>query len=250
VLSRVARFCGTFKPVWNYAYDAGLSIAFEGPAVALWSKEEIGTCGPQRVRCIEKGCSIGTETKLSKGRIAIMRKVVLLAVVFALAGNVAYPQSQRAQSTRQIQVGEVVPFGESVVVRVVKSSQTFAGVKVTGEPVVVVLELDSGKPGASLFYKLSADPAATEIFLLSGAKKLAPRAVIEDFPSWGDDNDKEVEVLDPKDMGGTTLNFQRKGSIALLFDVPPEDAKIQKKLSVVLRIVQPKDEQHSFVVTL
>jgi len=116
---------------------------------------------------------------------------------------------------------------------------------------VVILEMDSGKIGATMFYKLSADPGATEIFLLSGSKKLAPSAIVEDFPSWGDDNDKEVEVLDPKDkLGGTTLNFQKKGSIALLFDVPIEDAKTQKKLSVALRLVKPKDEQRLFVVSL
>ena len=144
-----------------------------------------------------------------------------------------------------------MPFGESVFVRVVKSAKPFSGVKVKGEPMVVVLEIDSGKLGATMFYKLSADPGVTEIFLLSGAKKLAPSAIVEDFPSWGDDNDKEVEVLDPKDkLGGTTLNFQKKGSIALLFDVPIEDAKTQKKLSVALRLVKPKDEQRLFVVSL
>jgi hypothetical protein len=58
-------------------------------------------------------------------------------------------------------------------------------------------------------------------------------------------------VLDPKDtIGGVTLNFKQKGSIALLFDVPLEDAKTQKKLSVALRMVEPQDEQRSFVVTL
>lgn len=180
-----------------------------------------------------------------------MRKALLLLAVFALAINVAYPQSRGAEAPRQVQVGEVVPFGESLFVRAVKASKLFSGVKVNGEAVVVVLEMDSGKLGATVFYKLSADPATTEVYLMSGAKKLAPRAVIEDFPSWGDDNDKEVEILDPKDkIGSVTLNFQRKGSVALLFDVAPEDAKSPKKLSVALRMVQPKDEQRSFVVSL
>jgi hypothetical protein len=180
-----------------------------------------------------------------------MRKVVLFVAVFALAINAAYSQDRSAESPRQVQAGEVIPFGESVFVRVVKSTKPFAGVKLKGEPVVVVLEMDAGKPGATLYYKLSADPAATEVYLLSGANKLAPRAVIEDFPSWGKENDKEVELLDPKDtIGAVTLSFQQKGSIALLFDVPLEDAKTQKKLSVALRMVQPKDEQRSFVVKL
>lgn len=180
-----------------------------------------------------------------------MRKVLLLLAVFALSINVAYPQGRSDDSARQVKEGEVVPFGESLFIRVVKSTKAFAGVKAKGESVVVVLEMDSGKPGATVFYKLSADPASTEVYLLAGSKKVAPRAVIEDFPSWGADNDKEVEVLDPKDtIGGVTLNFKQKGSIALLFDVPLEDAKTQKKLSVALRMVEPQDEQRSFVVTL
>lgn len=180
-----------------------------------------------------------------------MRKALLVLVLLVLSVNIAYVQSRTDDSSTQVKAGEVVPFGESLYVRVVKSQKTFTGVRVKGEPVVVVLEMDSGKPGATLFYKLSASPNATEVYLLSGAKKVAPRAVIEDFPSWGTDNDKEVEILDPKDaIGGVTLNFKQKGSIALLFDVPVEDAKAQKKLSVVLRMVEPKDEQRSFVVTL
>jgi hypothetical protein len=180
-----------------------------------------------------------------------MRKVLLVLAVFALSINVAHPQSRGDDSAMQVKAGEVVPFGESLFVRVVKSTKPFAGIKVKGEPVVVVIEVDSAKSGATIFYNLSADPTATEVYLLSGAKKVAPSAVIEDFPSWGKDNDKEVEALDPKNsMAGVTLNFQNKGSIALLFDVPVEDAKSQKKLSVSMRMIQPQDEKRSFVVTL
>ena len=176
---------------------------------------------------------------------------MLLGAIFALGITVAYSQNPTVEKPREIPAGEVVSIGESLFVRVVRSTRPFDGIKVKGEPVVVSLEMEAGKSGATLFYNLSADPKATEIYLLSGAKKLAPLAVIEDFPSWGTDNDKEVERLDPKDaLGGTTLNFQRKGSINLLFDVPVEDAKVQKKLSVALRMVQPKDEQRSFVVSL
>lgn len=181
----------------------------------------------------------------------MMRKSLLLVVVCALAINVAYSQTRSGEKARQVQSGEVVPFGESLFVRVMKSTKPFAGVKVKGEPVVVVLEMVAGKKGATLFYKLSTNPATTEVYLLSGAQKIAPSAVIEDFPSWGTDNDKEVDTLDPKEtMGGVTLTFQQKGSIALLFDVPLEDAKTPKKLSVAMRMVQPKDEQRSFVVSL
>ncbi len=180
-----------------------------------------------------------------------MRKSLLLMATFALAINVAYPQSRGADSARQVKAGEVVTIGSSLFVRVTKSTKSFAGVKVKGTAVVVDLEMDAGKLGATLYYKLTADPGSTGVYLVSGAQKLAPRAVIEDFPSWGTDNDKEVETLDPKDtIGGVTLTFQRKGSISLLFDVPLEEEKTPKKLSVMIRMVQPKDDQRSFVATL
>ncbi len=202
----------------------------------VYSQEGLRSAGPGSER-----------NSTNKREFAIMRKYLLLLVALVLGVNVSYSQN----SAKQVQSGEVVPFGESLFVKAAKSTRPFAGVKVKGEPVVVVLDMDAGKPGATLYYKLTADPATTEIFLLSGEKKIAPRAVIEDFPSWGKDNDKEVDALDPRDtIGGVTLTFQRKGSIALLFDVSKEDAKTQKRLSVALRLVQPKDEQRSFIVTL
>ena len=181
----------------------------------------------------------------------MMRKVVLLAAIFAMTINAAFPQSRSADEAKQVRAGEVVRIGDTLFIRVMKSAQAFAGIKVKGEAMVVVLEMEAGKQGATLFYKLNANPASSEIYLLSGARKVAPRAVIEDFPSWGKDNDKDIDSLDPKEtVGGTTLTFQQKGSIALLFDVPLEDSKTPKKLSVALRMVQPMDEQRSFVVSL
>jgi hypothetical protein len=181
----------------------------------------------------------------------MMRKFLLFMAVSALAINVAYPQSRGADPAKQVKAGEVVTIGSSLFVKVTKSTKSFAGVKLNGQAVVVDLEMDAGKLGATLFYKLTADSGSSEVYLVSGAQKIAPRAVIEDFPSWGRDNDKEVDALDPKEtMGGVTLTFQQKGSISLLFDVPLEEAKTPKKLSVMIRMVQPKDDQRSFVVTL
>jgi len=181
----------------------------------------------------------------------MMRKLLLLAVVSALTINVAYPQSKGSDEARQVKAGETVPIGDTLFIRVMKSTKAFEGVKVKGEPVVVVLEMDAGKQGATVFYNINSNPATSEVYLLSGARRVAPRAVVEDFPSWGKDNDKDIDTLDPKEtLGGTTLSFQQKGSIALLFDVPVEDAKTPKKLSIALRMVQPKDELRSFVVSL
>jgi hypothetical protein len=204
------------------------------------------------VQCIQRVIfRLIIEGEEFKREYAMMKKGLLVLTMLGLTANFAYTQSQRSEAARQVQAGEVVPFGDNLFVKVSKSTKQFAGVKVKGEAVVVVLDMDAGKSGATLFYNLTADPATTELFLLSGTKKLAPRAVIEDFPSWGKDNDQEVDTLDPKEtIGGVTLNFQQKGSIALLFDVPPEDAKTPKKLSVALRMVLPKDERRSFVVTL
>lgn len=181
----------------------------------------------------------------------MMRKLILLMAACAVATNVGFTQSRTAETAAQVRAGEVVPIGDSLFVKVSRATKPFAGVKVKGEAVVVVLEMDAGKSGATLFYNISTKPDASEVYLVSGVKKIAPLAVIEDFPSWGKDNDKEIDTLDPKETaGGTTLTFEQKGSISLLFDVPPEEAKTPKKLSVALRMVQPRDEQRSFVVLL
>jgi len=184
-------------------------------------------------------------------KIAMMKKSIILVMVAGLAVNAAYSQGRAADSVAQVKQGEVVPIGDGLMVKVIKATTSFAGVKLKGEPVVVALEMDAGKKGATLFYKLSRDPGSSEVLLMSGSKKLAPRAVIEDFPSWGQDNDKEIDGLDPKEtVGGTTLTFQQKGTISILFDVPPEEAKTPKKLSVMLRVVLPTNVQRSFVVPL
>lgn len=75
--------------------------------------------------------------------------------------------------------------------------------------------------------------------------------MIEDFPSWGGDNDKEIEILKPEDKAvGASLRFQGKGSVSLLFDVPADQAKTQKKLSILIKTVEPTVEEHSFIVSI
>jgi hypothetical protein len=97
---------------------------------------------------------------------------------------------------------------------------------------------------------LAASAKESDIYLTSGNQKSAPRAVMEDFPSWGSDNDKEVELVDPNDGGAVSLNFRRNGSTALLFDLPGEQLAGPKKLSVVVRTTKPTETEHSVVVTL
>lgn len=167
-----------------------------------------------------------------------------------MAISTLHAQSRDLNSTIEVNAGEVARLG-SLTIRVSKSALSpFSAVKSNGEPVVVVLEFDAGRKNATIFYKLSADSKKSDLYLGSGEQRQAPRAMIEDFPSWGADNDKEVEILDPKDAAGTTLSFSGRGTITLLFDVPPAQAKTSKKLSITLRAVQPKGEQRSFVVRL
>jgi hypothetical protein len=181
-----------------------------------------------------------------------MKNLLLVIALAAVGAHAAYSQGHSTDSARQVKAGEVVQFGDSLSVRVTKSSTPqFSGVKLKGQPLVVVLDFDGGKQGATLSYKVTADPRTSDLCLASGAQRLAPSAVIEDFPSWGKDNDKEVEVLNPREGGGgVILTFGQKGSISLLFDVPAEQARAALKFSMTLRTVKPKDEQHSFVVNL
>jgi len=181
-----------------------------------------------------------------------MKRLLVLAAIIAYVALAAYSQGKAGDSTRQLRAGEEVQFGDGLSVRVTKSQTSqFTSIKLKGEPVVVIVDFDSGKNATSLSYKLTANPKSSDLYLSSGAQKLAPVAVIEDFPSWGKDNDKEVEVIDPKESGGgVVLSFGQKGSVLLLFDVPAQQAKTPLKFSMKLRTVAPADEQHSFVVSL
>lgn len=175
---------------------------------------------------------------------------VSLVAVATLTIQPVYAQ-RAGGSTMQVKAGEVTHLGDSLTVKATQSAQPFAGVKVKGEAVVVVLELDAGKKEVTLFYNVSANSRSSDFYLSNGTQRLAPRALMEDFPSWGRDNDKEIEVLDPGDSdSSSTLTFEGKGFISLLFDVPPALAKASKKLSVNLRTTRPKSEHHSFVVIM
>jgi hypothetical protein len=183
----------------------------------------------------------------------MMKRFLVFAGLAALSFQAAYAQTGGATpSAKQIKAGEVVQLGEGLTLRVAKATKSaFADVKVKGEPVVVVLDLEGSKKGATLFYKLNADPKLSDVQLTVGTQRLAPRAVVEDFPSWGKDNDKEVDIVDSKaGVGSTTINFEKKGSVSLLFDVPPEQAKTPQKLSLMLRTIKPNDQRYSFVVSL
>jgi hypothetical protein len=187
----------------------------------------------------------------------MINKLAFLLFITATGLSSIHAQNRLGDATRagtpmEIKAGEVVQLDESLTVKVTQSTNSpFAGIKVKGEPVVVVVELDAGKDSVTFLYKLSPIARSSEIYLSSKGEKLAPLAVVEDFPSFGTDNEKEVEVLDPK--GGTspsTLEFEGKGSVFLLFDLPKGQAKAPKKFSAIIRTTKPKTAQHSLVVGL
>jgi hypothetical protein len=123
-------------------------------------------------------------------------------------------------------------------------------VKARGEQVAVVLELDAGRQPVTLSYAVSPDTKSSAIYLSAGTQKVAPVAVMEDFPSWGTDNDKEVEVLDASEGAvGSTVEFEGKGYINLLFDVSPAQAKMPRKLTIELKTSKPAQQSHSVVVS-
>jgi hypothetical protein len=184
-----------------------------------------------------------------------MKKSILFVTIAALLSSsaflsgAAYSQGQSADTAKQLKSGEWIQLGK-VNVRALRGTKTtFKDVKLTGSPVEVLLEFDSAK-SAAVSYKLTPD-AKSDIYLLKGEQKIAPVAVIEDFPSWGADNDKEVEVLDPKDsIGDVTLNFAQKGSVSLLFDVPAEQGKAPQTFKLMIKAIKANNEKFSFVVSL
>jgi hypothetical protein len=180
-----------------------------------------------------------------------MNRLILLLFIAAAVLSPINAQNPPSIAAKEVKAGEAVALDESLTIKVSQSTTTsaFAGVKVKGTPVVVVIDLDAGKNSVTFLYKLHPAAKSSEIYLSSGGEKLAPRAVIEDFPSFGTDNEKEVEEVDPK--GGaipSTLEFEGKGSISLLFDVPASQARAAKKFSAIIRTVEPKAEQHSILV--
>jgi hypothetical protein len=177
----------------------------------------------------------------------MIRRFVIFTAVFALITQSALTQTP----VRQAKAGEIVRLTEGLTLRVTKAVKSpFASVKVTGEPFVVVLELDAGLKETALSYQITADAKTSEVSLTSGTQRVPPRAVVEDFPSWGEDNDKEVELIAPQDKGAASISFRKTGSISILFDLPAGPPAAARKLSLVLRTLKPAEEQHSLVITL
>jgi uncharacterized protein YkvS len=181
----------------------------------------------------------------------MIRRVLMFAAAFALVTQSAFTQTSGDGSVKQAKAGEIVRLTQGLTLRVTKAVKSpFANVKVMGESFVVVLELDSGIKETALSYQITTDPKSSGVSLTSGNLKVAPRALVEDFPSWGEDNDKEVELVTPQDKGAVSISFRRTGSIFILFDLPSGQAATSKNLSVVLKTTKPKEEQHSVSVTL
>jgi hypothetical protein len=180
----------------------------------------------------------------------MLRFLTVLAVAL-FAFQPALSQKRSSDSPRQAKAGEVVRLDDGLTLKAARSDKSpFAGVKVKGEQFVVVLEIDAVKRPTTVFYAAGADSKSSAIYLTAGTQKVAPTAVMEDFPSWGADNDKEVEVLDPSEgAGGSTIEFEGKGYINLLFDVSPAQAKLPRKLTLELKTSKPAQQSYSVVVS-
>lgn len=175
-----------------------------------------------------------------------MIRTVLFAVALAL---VIEPAS--AQTARQAKAGEILRLTDALTIKATTGTKAlFPNVKLSGSPFVVVIELDAGAKEIALSYKVTADVKSSDIYLTSGNQRFAPRAVMEDFPSWGSDNDKEVELVEPHDGGAVSLSFKKAGSVSILFDLPVGQAATPKKLSVVVRTLKPSEQEHSLIVSL
>lgn len=178
-----------------------------------------------------------------------MKKLLILIALAAFSATATYSLGQATDAPRQVKAGEAIPLGNGLNLRVTKASKSpFTGVKLQGSPVVVVLEFDGNK-NSSVSYTLTPN-AKSELYLMSGAQKIAPLAVIEDFPAWGEDNDKETEVLNANEIGAVTLNFGQKGTVSLLFDVPVAQAKTPQKFSLTIQTIKPNNQKYSAVVSL
>jgi hypothetical protein len=179
----------------------------------------------------------------------MIRKLLLLASAFALVAQTVYTQGSSASAT-QAKAGELVRLNENLTLKTTATPKSaFPKVKLKGEPFVVVLELDAGNKETLLSYHVSPEAKSSGVALTVGNQRLAPRAVIEDFPSWGEDNDKEVELVTPQDSGFVSLSFKKAGSVLILFDLPPGQAAAPKKLSLVLKTTKPTEGDHKLDVT-
>jgi hypothetical protein len=177
-----------------------------------------------------------------------MKRLILFLATAAIITPAVYPHGQTADSPRQVKSGEWFQLGTTIKVRAIRGTKAlFNGVKLQGSAVFAELEFDAGK-NSSVAYKLTPD-AKSDIYLVKGEQKIFPIAVIEDFPSWGADNDKEIEVLNPREsVGNVTLNFALKGSVSLLFDVPAEQMKPPQNFKLVVNAIKANGAKFSFVV--
>jgi hypothetical protein len=179
----------------------------------------------------------------------MFRRLTVLGVALFLV-QPALSQSRTGASPQQARAGEVVRLGDGLTLKATRSDKSpFAGVKVKGEQVVVVLELDAGKAATTLFYATGSTEKSS-IYLNAGILKIAPAAVMEDFPSWGAENDKEVEVYAPSEgPSGSTVEFEGKGYINLLFALTPAQLKMPRKLTLELKTSKPTSQSYSVVVS-
>ena len=182
----------------------------------------------------------------------MVRRSLKFLLLMALIVHTTFAQERLRRVSKEFKAREVISLGETMTVKGASGARPLtSGLKIKGESFVAVLDFDAGKKAAGVTYNLSLDPENSGIWLLINGKKFSPVAVMDDFPSWGSNNDKEIEPIEKEDGDSSpSLRFEGRGSISFIFDLPAGSAKAPKKLSVSLQSTEPKLASHEFIVSL
>jgi hypothetical protein len=181
-----------------------------------------------------------------------MKKFILFAALAALLAPAVYSQNPTGAPVEL--KGDVwTPLGTTLKARFTRGwngpKLPTDAVKVKGNAMFAMIEFQATK-SATVSYKTTPDDKS-DIYLVKDGQKIAPIAVMEDFPSWGEDNDKEVELLTSRNSpGSTTLNFSQTGWLNILFDVPLEQMKPPQNFKLMVRSLKANNQTYSFAVSL
>jgi hypothetical protein len=157
----------------------------------------------------------------------LKRSLKLLLIMAFVIVQTTFAQERPRRASKEFKAREVISLGDAMTVKGAPGVRPLiSGLKFKGESFVAVLDFNA-KKAAGIIYNLSIDPDTTGVALLIGGKKYAPVATMDDFPSWGRDNDKEIEPLEKDDTeGSVSVRFDGRGSVSFFFDLPAGSGKI------------------------
>ncbi|MCE9624005.1 MAG: nuclear transport factor 2 family protein [Deltaproteobacteria bacterium] len=110
-------------------------------------------------------------------------------------------------------------------VKVTKGKNDFQGSKVAGKAFAVDLTLNFPETGSTLSYFLHGNPNLSDNYAVVDGHRFGPIAFAEDYPPMSNEKGgREVTVVEKDYSYSKNRNFQGKGTVSLLFDLP-KDAK-------------------------